>query len=577
MVRYGYGILAVVVALGAALALRSFDLEGFLFVIAIAVAVWLGGRGPGVAAIVLSVLVLHYVFIAPQHTGAMLTSSGYFVVFSMLAVLITALSESRHRAERSLVQARDELDAEVQARNAELRRSNQQLRDEVAERTRVEATIWKQAALLNLAHDAIIVRDLDSRVTFWNRGAEQTYGWTAEDALGRVTHELLQTTFPVSRDAIEAATRAQGNWEGELGHVTRDGTAIVVASRWSVQRDARGAPIAFLEINRDVTDRKRAEEALRTAQAELAHVTRVTTLGEVTASFAHEVNQPLAAIVNNANACLALLSNGTRDLAEVGDALADILGDAERASAIVERVRALATRSSSGQGPVRLQDVVQGVVALAATESSARRVTIHTDLPADLPVVSGNRVQLQQVMLNLLVNGMDAMSTVHEQERLLEIRGRQDTQDGRPAATISVRDHGIGVKAAQLVAIVDDDASVRQSTCRLIRSLGWRAEAFGSAQEFLDSGRAATIACLILDVCMPGMDGLELQRRLIESGAAIPVVFITARASDEQERRALQAGALAVLRKPVGKEALLRVLGPVLDTSTSVGGDGDDD
>ena len=116
-----------------------------------------------------------------------------------------------------------------------------------------------------------------------------------------------------------------------------------------------------------------------------------------------------------------------------------------------------------------------------------------------------------------------------------------------------------------LVAIVDDDASVRQSTRRLIRSLGHRAEAFASAGDYLDSGRAGDTACLILDVRMPGMDGLELQRRLAASNAAIPIVFITARASEEEERRARQAGAVDFLRKPVPKEALQRVLGRVFE------------
>ena len=122
----------------------------------------------------------------------------------------------------------------------------------------------------------------------------------------------------------------------------------------------------------------------------------------------------------------------------------------------------------------------------------------------------------------------------------------------------------------RFVVIVDDDASVRQSARRLIRALGYRAEAFGSAEEFLHSGAVKSTAYLILDVRMPGMDGLELQRRL--AGSAIPIVFITGRSSEEEERQALQAGAVAFLRKPVDKQALLRVLGAVLETSESDGG-----
>jgi FixJ family two-component response regulator len=124
----------------------------------------------------------------------------------------------------------------------------------------------------------------------------------------------------------------------------------------------------------------------------------------------------------------------------------------------------------------------------------------------------------------------------------------------------------------RLVAIVDDDASIRRSTSRLIRSLGYRAEVFGSAEAFLDSGRAAKTACLILDLRMPGMDGLELQRRLAENGPPIPIVFITGRASEEEQQRALRGGAVAFLRKPVDKEVLVRVLATALQMSAREGG-----
>jgi len=133
------------------------------------------------------------------------------------------------------------------------------------------------------------------------------------------------------------------------------------------------------------------------------------------------------------------------------------------------------------------------------------------------------------------------------------------------------------MSSERVVAIVDDDASVRQSARRLIRSLGYRAEAFGSAEEFLDSGQSTKTACVILDVRMPGMDGLELQHRLAGNEPPIPIMFITARASDEEEQRALRAGAVAFLRKPVEKEALLRVLGAVLERSASGGGNRNDD
>ena len=125
---------------------------------------------------------------------------------------------------------------------------------------------------------------------------------------------------------------------------------------------------------------------------------------------------------------------------------------------------------------------------------------------------------------------------------------------------------------APLVVIVDDDPSVRQSACRLLASLGRRVEAYGSAEEFVQSGRAESTACLILDVRMPGTDGLGLQRLLTDAGLAIPIVFITGCASDEEERRALNAGAVAFLRKPVDKVSLVRVLDDVLGKSARSGG-----
>ncbi len=128
---------------------------------------------------------------------------------------------------------------------------------------------------------------------------------------------------------------------------------------------------------------------------------------------------------------------------------------------------------------------------------------------------------------------------------------------------------------APLVAIVDDDASVRQSTRRLIRSFGYRAEAFASGEAFLASASTARTACLILDVRMPDMDGLEVQRRLAERGVRIPIVFLTGRASDDEERRARSAGAVEFLRKPVGKATLLRVLEKLFQVSRPVRGEGD--
>jgi len=197
-------------------------------------------------------------------------------------------------------------------------------------------------------------------------------------------------------------------------------------------------------------ERDRAEEALRQAQADLTHVSRVTTMGELTASIAHEVSQPLSAVVNNANACVSLLDPGATNLEEVREALREIIDDAHRAVAVILRVRQLAKGAAVERSLLGLKDVVKDVLAPARHESFARGVSMRTELPEYLPSVVGDRVQLQQVLLNLIVNGMDAMNTVQESKRVLIICGRHETRDGKSEALLSVQDAGTGVRPEEM-------------------------------------------------------------------------------------------------------------------------------
>jgi C4-dicarboxylate-specific signal transduction histidine kinase len=193
-------------------------------------------------------------------------------------------------------------------------------------------------------------------------------------------------------------------------------------------------------------DRRAAEEKLREVQDALTHLTRLTTLGEVSASIAHEINQPLAAIVNNANASLLLLSERQPNLDEVRSALKDVVHDAERASAVVERVRQMSRPSAPQPAPCRVEQIVDDVLALAARTAALRGVAIDAELPRELPPVLGDLVQLEQVLLNLVVNAMEAMSDVAPPERRVKVRATVDTDDGQPSVTFRVEDRGVGLK-----------------------------------------------------------------------------------------------------------------------------------
>jgi len=350
----------------------------------------------------------------------------------------------------ALQRAHDGLDARVRERTADLTRSNQHLHDEIVARARAEEALRAQAELLDLTHDTVFVRDAKDVITYWNRGAVDRYGWTPDEAVGRVSHELLRTVFPAPFEDIMVELTRTGRWEGELVHTRHDGTTVVVASRWSLQKADEGRLVTILETNNDITERKRAEESLRQARTELAHVTRVMTLGELAASIAHEVTQPLAAIVTNGDACLRLLAVELPNLAETRKAVASIIRDARRAVAIVDRVRALLKKSAVDRTPLDLGQVIRDVLALVHSEVARHRIVLRTSLADGLPPVLGDRIQLQQVVLNLVTNAIEAMRDVTGRRRELLVSARPHTIGADAGVLVAVEDAGGGFEPASV-------------------------------------------------------------------------------------------------------------------------------
>jgi PAS domain S-box-containing protein len=446
-----------------------------------------------------------------------------------------------------------------------------------------QEALRQQANLLNLVHDTIFVRDGNDAITFWNQGAEELYGWTAKEAIGRVSHDLMQTIFPVPLAEITAELLHTGRWEGELSHQKADGTRVIVASRWSLHRDKQGRPIAVLETNNDITTRKEAERTLRESEAylaeaqrlshtgswawtpsagnfrywseecyrvlgfdpregllqfeaffqrihpddqaktrklldkailakadfelgcrivhqdgkvrdihvvghpvfsssgefvefvgtvidvterrqaekererlrqlqeDLSHVSRVTTMGELTASLAHEINQPISAAVTNARTCQRWLTRNPPDIEEARNSATRIVRDITRTAEIVSRIRSLFQKSATQRELVDVNDVIQELIVLLHHEAKRYSVSIRTDLASSLPKVMADRVQLQQVLMNLLLNGIEAMKEMNAPGELTIKSCKEDHDE----LLISVSDSGVGLPSEQADQIFD--------------------------------------------------------------------------------------------------------------------------
>ncbi|MFL9913383.1 ATP-binding protein [Paraburkholderia sp. RL17-337-BIB-A] len=451
---------------------------------------------------------------------------------------------------------------------------------------RVEKMQRAQAQLLELTHDIIIVRDKNNVITYWNQAAETLYGWKKEEAIGKSIDEFLNSVFPLPRDELQKIFLRDGQWEGELIHTRRDGTKIIVTSRWALQRDGAGKPLATLETNNDITQRRRAEdllrksqaqyfaeaqklsrtgsfgwtvpsgdlfwsdetfcifeydlalvptielvrqrvhpddrplfdekiakargftvdfniehrllfpdgrikhlhvvgrsangqpdnrafigavmdvtgakqteERLRHAQSELERVSRITALGELSASIAHEVGQPLSAIVTNGEACLRWLQRQPPNLEEIESCVSQMTDQGNRAAEIVQRVRALMKGAPLDRAPIAINGVVEEAIAVIRRDIERQSGSLTRRLARDLPLILGDRVQLQQVLVNLIINGLQSMASVNGRRELI-VQSRLDP-DGN--VVVAVKDSGAGIQEANLPQLFEPFFTTRSS------------------------------------------------------------------------------------------------------------------
>jgi len=319
------------------------------------------------------------------------------------------------------------------------------------------------AGILETAEDAVISVDADQRITVFNRAAEKSFGYTAAEVIGQPLELLLPDRSAAShRQLIEGFDHSSvtARRMGELREVfgrRKNGSEFPAEASIS-KLNLPGGKL-FTAFLRDVTERKQIEaarkqavDALVEARAELARVARVTTMGELAASIAQEVNQPLAAVITNASACLRWLAATPSNMAEANAAVQRVIRDANRAGEVIVGIRAFLKRGQPRKTQLQMGEIVREVVILAQGEARTHEVAMRVESTADLPPVLADQVEVQQVLLNLILNAIEAMSTVTERARVLEVA---TAKHGADEVVVAVRDSGPGLDLGRMERLFD--------------------------------------------------------------------------------------------------------------------------
>jgi signal transduction histidine kinase len=431
--RYTVAILSVAAALFASkAAVEYLNIEPYvsLFLCAIMFAAWFGGPGPGLLSTVLAGLAFEY-FVAPPINSFEIDVHQVprLSLFLITALFVNWISAAQRKATRSLeLSRRDLLDAldEQKRTEARLRRSEMYLA-EAQRLSRTGSFGWKVA----------------TGEISWS---EETFRIFECDPATKPTLEFaLQRIHPEERQfvqrTLEKASRDCLDFNHDARLVMPNGAIKHIRALAHAVKDGPDG-IEYIGAVTDVTAAKLAEAALNDAQADLAHATRVITLGELTSSIAHEVNQPLAAIMSNGEACLRWLDRGAAGKEHARRSVEWIVKDVSRAADVIGRVRALARKTDTERVPLDVNEVVNEVRVLMRRELSSKQITLRTELTSDPLIVRADRVQLQQVVINLVMNGIEAMQPVTDRPREMLIRSQRGFDADH--AILIMADCGVG-------------------------------------------------------------------------------------------------------------------------------------
>jgi two-component system sensor kinase FixL len=320
---------------------------------------------------------------------------------------------------------------------------------DITERKLAEQALRETAArlrtLTETAVDGVILIDARGVVLMFNPACEKLFGYSSDAVIGENVKMLMPQPYRHQHDRYIANYRDTRDPKiigigREVIGLRKDGSTFPMDL--SVGEARQDGESIFVGIIRDLTSRKRTEAELEQARAELVRVARVTTLGELTAAIAHEVNQPLTGLVSSGNACLRWLGGDVPNLKAARESVERMISAGSRAGEVIRRIRALVGKAPPLQDRFNINDAITEVIALIRGEIQRNRISLRTKLSTDVPLVLGDRIQLQQVILNLILNAMEAMSDVGPQPRELSVSSAKDGPNG---ALVSVRDSGTGL------------------------------------------------------------------------------------------------------------------------------------
>jgi hypothetical protein len=421
-----------------------------LFLGAVMGSAWFGGRIAGLVAVILSTAVLDYFFVPPLFSFYVnQVSQTYCIAFIVCAVTMSLVSSARKRSESAIRDARDQLEQRVEERTAELLRSNAEIQEsERRLRTLTEAIpqqIWSAA--------------VSGEIEYCNQHLLEYAGCSMEQLRGAGFYRILHPDDEeIFHDAWQESCAAGEKLEGEWRVRGANGAYRWFLIRSVPQSGADGAIERWYGTHIDIEERRGAEQRLADAQAEVSNLSHRLSMGELAASIAHELNQPLTAVVTNAYACREWLRAEPANLERASTTAERIVQESKRASDVVSRVRALFRKEIDSRGFIDLNRLIQDLVLLLHDDAIRREVALHVDLDPNLPKATIDPIQIQQVLLNLATNGMDAMA-LQKGHRELVIRSRRS---GDAEITIEVIDCGAGIGPEIAARIFDPFFTTKQ-------------------------------------------------------------------------------------------------------------------